>query len=138
MPIAWSYYGLSEIPGAKHNRTVVEMIAEVAPWMARKRGDETPWCSAFANLCMRAVEIDGTGSAAARSWLEWGRDVELQHGAVAVLKRPPNPGSGHVAFVVHYGADRLLLLGGNQGNRVQCRWYPRERLIGCRWPEDGA
>jgi hypothetical protein len=30
--------------------------------------------------------------------------------------------------------DLVYLLGGNQGDRVSVRAYPRKRLLGYRWP----
>ena len=35
--------------------------------------DEVPWCSAFVNWCLKEAGIEGTNSAAALSWLSWGR-----------------------------------------------------------------
>lgn len=134
MDSAWALLGLKEITGVRHNRRIVEMIAEVAPWMAKTRGDETPWCSAFVNDCMRGSGLEGTGSAAARSWLEWGVECEPRVGCIVVLERPPNPRSGHVAFLAHDTGGPLILLGGNQGNAVSVKKYPRSRVLGYRWP----
>jgi uncharacterized protein (TIGR02594 family) len=78
----------------------------------------------------------GTGNASARSWLEWG-GVSLDfpvYGCVVVLWRGSKNGAlGHVGFFVGMQGPKLLLLGGNQGNEVSIRPYPKERVIGLRW-----
>jgi predicted glycosyl hydrolase (DUF1957 family) len=51
-----------------------------------------------------------------------------------VFSRPPNPWSGHVGFVV--GIDvkaRLMVLGGNQRDKVSIAPFDRE-VLGYRWP----
>jgi uncharacterized protein (TIGR02594 family) len=99
--------------------------------------DETPWCSAFVNWCMKQANIQGTGRANARSWLNWGGTclAKPHYGAVTVLWRErQNGGKGHVAFYVGETQGQLVLLGGNQNNQVGLRSYPMDRLLGYRWP----
>lgn len=101
----------------------------------RATGDEVPWCSSFVNWCMRQAGIDGTGSAAARSWLAWGqRLTEPRSGCVTVLRRGSNPAQGHVAFFLLSRGSTLDLLGGNQGNQVKIQAYPAMQVLGYRWP----
>ena len=52
-------------------------------------------------------------------------------GAIAVLERGPT--SGHVAFVVgRQGNDQIMLLGGNQSDRVMIKRISKTRLLGAR------
>lgn len=132
LAIAQKYLGTREGTGESDNALVVKWLEAVGPF----HHDETPWCSAFANAVMREAGIKGTGKANARSWLKWGQPLAAPKlGCVVVFSRPPLPASGHVAFYVGDGPNHSLrVLGGNQGNRVCVATYPRERLLGYRWP----
>jgi uncharacterized protein (TIGR02594 family) len=125
--------GVEEIRGSRHNPRILEYHATTS---LQANDDETPWCSSFVNWCMRQCGIAGTDSALARSWVDWGRPLDAPRvGCVVVLSRPPNPGSGHVAFYAgERSASRLLLLGGNQGDQVAYSSYPRDRVLAYRWP----
>lgn len=99
--------------------------------------DEVPWCSAFMCAAMEdGAEIDSTRSAAARSWMTWGLPCELQPGAVVVFPRAGNPTQGHVALVVNVIGSVIVVLGGNQGDRVSLGTYRVGDQIACRWPKD--
>ncbi|MGZ8286880.1 MAG: TIGR02594 family protein [Allosphingosinicella sp.] len=120
--------------------------------------DSTPWCSAFVNWCLARAGIAGTDSGWARSWAQWGEPIDPPRlGAVAVWARgrPSADGrvvTGHVAFFVEDRGDSLLVLGGNQSDRVCLKAYPKRgyltdtvdsaapvrelyELIGYRWPD---
>lgn len=90
--------------------------------------DETPWCSSFVNWCMKQAGIQGTGNAAAKSWLNWGRPLQdPREGAVVVIKKKSagsdqatGSSSGfHVAFFVGKTQTHIRLLGGNQSDQVR-------------------
>lgn len=98
--------------------------------------DDVSWCSSFVNCCLSESGHAGTRSKAARSWLAWGEEISAPRlGAVAVFVRGDNPAQGHVGLVlgVHGNGD-LDILGGNQGNAVSIKRYPRWRLLSLRWP----
>ena len=135
MAIARSKLGIHEIPGPKANAFIVECLASTTLGVPDNQSDETSWCSAFANRVMQLAGYDGTNSAWARSWLDWGRepaDAEFGAGVVVVLARGPN--SGHVGFLEDWDDDRVRLLGGNQGNAVSEAWFPMSRVLGYRVP----
>lgn len=133
LEVAEKEEGTHEIAGASHNRRIIEYHATTT---LKATTDETPWCSAFVNWCMKQVAIDGTNSAAARSWLKWGKALEEPEiGCIVVFKRGSNPQSGHVAFVVEDLGDKLRVLGGNQGDAVKLSVYPKYDVLGYRWPE---
>ena len=135
MAIARSKLGIHEIPGPKANTFIVECLKSTTLGYPDNQADETPWCSAFANRVMQLAGYEGTGSAWARSWLEWGReptDEEVGAGVVVVLARGPN--AGHVGFLEDWDDDRVKLLGGNQGDAVSCAWFPMDRVLGWRIP----
>ena len=84
---------------------------------------------------MQLAGYDGTKSAWARSWLDWGReptDAEFGEGVIVVLERGAN--SGHVGFLEDWDDNRVRLLGGNQGNAVGSAWFPMSRVLGYRVP----
>jgi uncharacterized protein (TIGR02594 family) len=84
---------------------------------------------------MKQAGIVGTGSAAARSWLNWGKTLDSpRNGCVAVLRRGNNPNNGHVAFYVGDGNSNIRLLGGNQGDQVKVSAFPKTMLLSYRWP----
>lgn len=125
------HIGVKEIKGSVHNSVIAEWLNRLKAWWA---DDETPWCGVFAAHCMRTA-----GFAIprywmrAKAWLDWGcRINKPAHGCVVVFDRI---GGGHVGFVV--GSDRcgnLMVLGGNQGDAVSIKPFPRERVVGYRWP----
>lgn len=125
--------GVDEVRGAEHNPRIVEYHQTTS---LKATDDETPWCSSFVNWCIERAGIAGTRSAAARSWLRWGRSLaDPLPGCIVVLRRGTNPSQGHVGFYVSGDGNRLLLLGGNQGNRVSISSYPKASLLSFRWPE---
>ena len=133
--------GVSEIPGSIHNKRILEYHAATS-WAFG--ADEVPWCSSFLCWVMREAGVSSTLSARARSWLAWG--VPIAHppiGAVVILSRGrgPQPGAevfdapGHVGLLVgEASSDEILLLGGNQSDRVCVKSYSRESVLGYRWP----
>ncbi|MEV3812371.1 TIGR02594 family protein [Aeromonas allosaccharophila] len=125
------HIGLTEIKGSKHNPEIVAM------WKAIKRGgirdDETPWCAAFVGACLERVGIPSTQFEGARSYASWGEKLDKPvTGCVVVFSRD---GGGHVGFVVGQdAAGNLLVLGGNQGDAVNVKAFPRSRVTAYRWP----
>lgn len=101
--------------------------------------DKAAWCSSFVQWCLARCGIAGTGSALARSWLEWGRALdEPRHGCIAVLTRDdPKGWRGHVGFHLRSEGDDVVLLGGNQRDSVCEHRYPARSILGWRWPDTG-
>ena len=135
MAIARSKLGIHEISGPEANAFIVECLESTTLGRPDNQFDETPWCSAFANRVMQLAGYEGTNSAWARSWLDWGRepaDEEFGEGVVVVLARGAN--SGHVGFLEDWDDNRVKLLGGNQGNAVSYAWFPVDRVLGWRVP----
>lgn len=96
--------------------------------------DSTAWCAAFANWCMIEAGLAGTGTSWARDWFTWGvEDSEPGPGSVVVWKRAPGGNAhgpyGHVSFLIEARERDLVVLGGNQANRVTRLPYPREGLL---------
>jgi len=100
--------------------------------------DSEPWCSAFVNFCVTQAGVEGTNSALALSWLDWGTDPgELVPGCIVVLERG-TAGHGHVGFYVDSDNDNSIrLLGGNQGDAVRIASFDKARILGRRVLEAG-
>ena len=101
--------------------------------------DKASWCSSFVNWCFSQANmpgIAGTGSALARSWLEWGDPLEVPvPGCIVVLYREdPNSWKGHVGFYIREDANFIYLFGGNQLEMVCENSYPLQSVLGFRWP----
>ena len=114
-----------------HNPQVLAYYREAGVPQAN---DEVPWCAAFVGAVLARCGVQGTGSLLARSYESWGRSVpidEAQPGDVVVLSRG-EPWQGHVAFFDSGKGDVLRLLGGNQGNQVNIRAYPKSRVVAVR------
>lgn len=132
---ARAYVGTKEIPGPKTNPIIQRLLQLIkAPW----RDDETPWCGSFVAGVMTECNIASPKNPwAALNWATWGTALKNPIvGAVAVKRRK---GGGHVGIVV--GADQhgnLWILGGNQGDAVTIRLYPRDAFFTFRWPPGRA
>lgn len=133
--------GLEEIHGPGNAPQIVELWADAG---IKISDDETPWCAAFVGGCLKRARVKPTGSAAARSYSNWGFDVwnlgnaGIPVGAVIVFKRDPNPAQGHVGFAVGITAEgHIMTLGGNQANKVSVRPFKADRIVAVRWPVEG-
>lgn len=129
MRIASKEVGQKEIPGAKHNKRIIEYHQRTT---LKAKNDETPWCSSFVNWCLSNAGYPITQSAAAKSWAKYGASCKPQPGCIVVLTRN---GGGHVGFYVRETAAYVYLLGGNQSNQVNIAAYSKDRVIAYRLPQ---
>jgi uncharacterized protein (TIGR02594 family) len=124
--IATAEIGIKEnsLPGEHENR-IVEYHQTTT---LKATTDETPWCSSFVNWVVKQAGGTGTNSAAAKSWMDWGKASEPPDmGCIVVIKKK-TPGfssatgssSGwHVGFYISKSATHVRILGGNQGDQVK-------------------
>lgn len=98
--------------------------------------DKASWCSSFVHWALGQAGIQGTGSALARSWLDWGQPLDTPRpGCITVLWRDdPTSWKGHVGFWIGQQDDQVILLGGNQLEAVREHRYPLASVLGHRWP----
>lgn len=131
LKIAESQRGQKEIRGGE-NPKIIEYHDSCT---LHAKEDEIPWCSAFVNWCMQKCGFKGTRSAAAKSWLQWGRelaDTEYQPGAIVVFDW--QNGSGHVGFMYDWDENGVTVLGGNQSDTVNETRFKWDNVVGVRWP----
>ena len=132
--------GVSEIAGPGDSQRIVEYHQTTT---LRATDDEVPWCSSFVNWCVQKAGLDPTKSARARSWLFWGKRLQVPpYGCIVVLNRANGPqdpsvleAPGHVGFYLGPASQELILvLGGNQSNAVNVKRYAKNRVLGYQWP----
>lgn len=125
------HIGLREIPGPRHNRTILDWIKRLGGWFT---DDETPWCGTFVAHCLDAAKVTPRPKHwyRALAWGDWGKASQPVIGAIAVFGRS---GGGHVGFVVGESATHYYVLGGNQNNMVRIDPIAKGRLVDLRWPE---
>lgn len=137
MEIAWAEVGTCEIQGPDAHPAILGYFREVG--RDDITSDETAWCMAFALACLSRAGIPVTvpkgDRLLARSALQIGAPIETPRvGAVAVFSRGTSGWQGHVGFVTAWTDTHIKLLGGNQSNAVNEKWYSRDELLGLRWP----
>lgn len=139
--IAQRFIGVTEGPAAVNNPLVLAMLKLDASWV---EADAVPWCSAFVNFVCFLLETPRSRSLAARSWLTVGASVPLTDARVGsdvvVLKRgagaQPGPevlaAAGHVGFYAGQDAAHVLVLGGNQSDKVSIAPFKKSQILGIR------
>lgn len=125
--------GLRETPGPASNKTILQWLAELnARWLG---GDAAPWCgTAMAHWMKRAGIPYPKDFYRAKAWMQWGKPrpkANLGPGTVLVFDRE---GGGHVALYVGQDETHYHCLGGNQGDAVNIRRFPKVRCVAWRWP----
>jgi len=123
--------GVHETPGKASTKRILEYHQATS---LKATDDETAWCSAFVCWCLETTGITSTRSAAARSYLNWGKVLsEPRIGCVVVFQRGDSAWQGHVGFVVGFDKTTITCLGGNQNDSVCIQKYPRSKVLGFRW-----
>ncbi len=132
LPIALAEQGVKEYPGDGDNPRIIEYLQSTTLEAPMQHNDETAWCSAFVNWCMERAGYEGTDSAWAKSWLNWGKAIQKpQRGCVVVFTRQ---GGGHVGFYMGETQTAINVLGGNQSDEVNQSSRPKANLLGFRLP----
>lgn len=131
---ALSQYGITEIQGAvANNPEIIKYFVSCNQiWV---KTDETAWCSAFVNWVAKESGYEYTSKLNARSWLDVGEPIEKfqRVGDLVILWRVSRKDwRGHVGFYINEDEDYIYILGGNQGNKVCIKPYPKKRLLGYR------
>jgi uncharacterized protein (TIGR02594 family) len=151
--LAQRYIGVKEIMGEDDHPLISWWFSLCGGWWGLDTGDETPWCSAFANGMAWELRLPRSKSARARSWLQVGKPIQKVRPPfeqdwpeatpgfdVVILKRgginQPGPdvidAPGHVGFYAGQNNNHILVLGGNQKDAVNISQYPKDRVLGVR------
>ena len=118
--------GVHEIKGQSHNPRIQEYLASVN---LAGYPDETQWCAAFVNWCIKTAGYTPFANAWADAWRNYGSPLKTPRiGAIASM---PN----HVGFFVYMKNNVPYLLGGNQSNTISIAKAPKPlSAIHFRWP----
>lgn len=130
LQVARSLIGVNELSGTK-------VLQEFFKRNIGSKIDprQIPWCAAFVNSVLSASGYSQTGSLAARSFLNYGKKAVVpQQGDIVILTRGNDPSKGHVGFLVEMNDKFVKILGGNQANGVNSKWYPKSSILGIRTP----
>lgn len=139
LKVAFAELGTKEFSGSASNERVEDYLAS-ATTDRSLINDAVPWCAGFGNFCLQtgtrglATPLQGTRSLMAKSFKLYGKPVRGQRGAIAVFDRPPDPASGHIAFMLGEGDTWIDVIGGNQSDAVTIERYNKNNLIALRWP----
>lgn len=138
--IAHRFIGFHEVKGQVDNPQIMSWLKLDHDWPTK---DEIPWCSAFVNWICWLLKLERSKSLLARSWLTVGDRLQYPILAkkgfdIVVLKRghDPQPGPdvinapGHVGFFCKFDGNGVLVLGGNQGDKVSIQCYDKTRILG--------
>jgi len=98
--------------------------------------DEVAWCASFVNAALKeGAEIDGTKSAAAASFKQYGIQANPSK-LGAILLIATNTGSRrHVFFNCGFVGNYVFGLGGNQSNAVTVNAVPISKITESRYPK---
>lgn len=143
LSIARRYLGTAERPGAQHHPLITAWHEQAR--LGRGVADETPWCGSFVGHVAWLLDLPVPDlPARARHWLTVGEEVPLSEARpgwdIVVFRRgggsQPGPevldAPGHVAFFEEEEPDRVVVIGGNQGDAVTVGRYPKSRVLGVR------
>lgn len=131
---------VKEIKGSNNNERIVQMHAYTD---LKATDDETPWCASAINAWLVEAGFEGTNSAAAISFESYGQKVkqsDLILGDIVVFKRGSQSWMRHVGLYAgqsrtHNGKKQLLILGGNQSDKVCYKWYSISGITAIRRPK---
>lgn len=118
-------------------RSELRMI-RAAAWLDRRVPLDIAWCGLFVGHCIKTALPNASQPLfrmRARPWRRFGRPVDPQVGAILIFWQVAEFSPfGHCGFYWAEDDTHFHVLGGNQRNRVEVQRWPKERLIGSRWP----
>jgi uncharacterized protein (TIGR02594 family) len=135
LTLARADLGIVEDIGKGSNPAVVRYFADAG--FPGVKDDAVAWCAAFVGAELQRAGHKPSGSLAARSYERWGVGLAKPVlGCVATKRRGNSAWQGHVGFVVGADEKHIILLGGNQNDRVSIASFPRDQFTSYRWPSD--
>lgn len=144
LKIALREEGVTEVRGSGNNPRILEYHSTTTLKKADALQDKTAWCSSFVNWCMEQSGLQGTDSAWALDWKNWGTALaEPKRGCIVVFSRKgPTTNGGHVGFYLGDSAKSINVFGGNQGDSVNSSKFPKDGVlsglrykhVAYRWP----
>ncbi len=123
--------------GKRDNQAIIDWAHDLGGDIAAEyTHDSIPWCALFANHCLMAAGLKGTGTLWALDFAGKWPSVKLAGPAVGAFAPMLRSGGGHIVQIV--GKDQhgnFMCLGGNQSDAVNIEPFPVSRLNkGFWWP----
>ena len=127
---ALSQWGEAERVGNAANPRMLDYLAAAG---IRLPSDVIPWCGCFMTWCAaHAGIVPPPHPAVARSWLTIGQVVtDPKVGDIVVIQRGET-WQGHVGLFIRRDGDKVLVLGGNQGDQVCIAGHKASAILGIR------
>jgi len=127
-----NYLGEEEVPGPNSNKVILSWIKLFLP--DSTDDSNIAWCSIFVASVLTELGVDCKKYIAARKWLNHGTKLDYpRYGCLCILYRGKKDGwKGHVGFFIRETKSHVLLLGGNQSDKVRYSWYSKSKLLGYR------
>ena len=132
LTVARKEIGTKEIPGSRSNPRVIQYYVGA---VGKPQTDSVPWCAAFTGWCLVQAGEKSSGSLMARSYSKYGDRCAAQPGAIAVWPRGSSKVLGHVNIVESVEGNKVVCVGGNQGDAVTRATYDKRRAVAFRWPK---
>lgn len=133
MDVAKKEMGVTEVHGPEDNPRIEEYLETTDYDLPDKYTDEVPWCSGFVNWCLKLAGITGTNSAWSQSWRHWGTSLNgPRYGCIVVFHWSGT--KGHVGFVWDSDDDGIFVLGGNQSDSVNIKYFSYDNVVTYRFP----
>lgn len=130
LQVAIGEYDETRGVNGNHNPRIAEYLRSIPG--NENADDQHDWASAFAEWSLNKVGIVGPKNNNARAWATWGREVKRPElGAIAVFNFQ---GTEHVGFVLGEMPDSLVVVGGNEVDRVEARRYYKRDVVTYRMP----
>ena len=131
---AFKFDCLERYPKGKNNPQILQFFHELG--YKNIKDDETSWCAAFLNYCLKKSGHNYMNSLIAKDWLKYGVETKNpQPGDVIVFWREKRSGwKGHVAFFIKEDKTNGLIYayGGNQEGRVCLKKFPKNQVVSYR------
>jgi uncharacterized protein (TIGR02594 family) len=135
LPVAFGELGTGEIPGKGSNPKILDYLASTDLFKFPYLPDETNWCAAFLNWCIKKTGTPSANSALAFPWSKWGKALpNPRRGCIVAFQW--DDGGHHVAFYLGSISNYVIALGGNQNDAVWISLYHRRHVLGYRIPAD--
>lgn len=135
---ALGYVGLEEIPGVANNPTIMGWAMDLNVNYA---GDHIAWCGLFVAAMLKKAApgiVLPENILGAREYRTVGHEIDtasVSMGDLMVFWRgSKSDWRGHVGFYMGMAGGSILVLGGNQSNKVSIDRQDRQKLLAIRRP----
>ena len=129
--------GVKEVPGSAGHPRILEMYDNAG--LAHGTDDDQSWCGCALGTWLKEADYPVPANFyGAKQFETYGRKLDtFQPGAICVFYRTKlreRDWRRHVTIGIEETATHIKCLGGNQGDAVSIRSFPKRDLAAIRWP----